>query len=55
MPEPLPLVEPVMIEAAPVPEPVMEIEPEPVLTAEPVYDPEDMDTPAYLRQGRLIN
>jgi len=48
-------VEPPMIEAAPLPLPEIEPEPEPVLTAEPVYDPDDMDTPAYLRQGRLIN
>jgi hypothetical protein len=22
---------------------------------EPAFDPEDLDTPAYLRQGRLLN
>jgi cell division protein FtsZ len=56
MPEPQPVFEPVMIEAPePEPEPEIAMEPEPVLAAEPVYDPDDMDTPAYLRQGRLIN
>jgi len=33
----------------PEPEPMMEAEPE------PAFDPEDLDTPAYLRQGRLLN
>ena len=43
---------PVMPEPEPVPEP----EPEPLLVAaEPAFDPEDLDTPAYLRQGRLLN
>ncbi len=46
-------------EPEPIPEPVQVIEeipePEPVIAAEPVYDPDDLDTPAYLRQGRLIN
>jgi cell division protein FtsZ len=43
------------------PEPVMqlepEIEPEPVMVAEPepILDMDDLDTPAYLRQGRLLN
>jgi len=37
--------------APPLPEP----EPIPVIEAEPVYDQDDLDTPAYLRQGRLIN
>ena len=34
-----------------------EQEPEPVVNGEPElpYDPEDVDTPAYLRQGRLLN
>jgi hypothetical protein len=34
-----------------------EIEPEPVLIAEaePLPDLDDLDTPAYLRQGRLLN
>jgi len=62
MPEPVLAAQPAMIEApapapvpVPMPEPEIEIAPEPVLAAEPVYDPDDMDTPAYLRQGRLIN
>jgi cell division protein FtsZ len=47
VPEPPPI-----IEAPPMPEP----EPEPMLIAtEPAYDPDDLDTPAYLRQGRLLN
>ena len=45
------------------PEPVMELAPEPepepeaVLVAdpEPILDMDDLDTPAYLRQGRLLN
>ena len=36
-------------EAAPEPAPVVNGEPE------PAFDPEDLDTPAYLRQGRLLN
>jgi len=47
--------EPVAID----PEPVLaaEPEPEPALIAEsdPVIDLDDLDTPAYLRQGRLLN
>lgn len=46
-------------EPAPIPAPVIEPEPEPepVLVAEPepVLDLDDLDTPAYLRQGRLLN
>jgi cell division protein FtsZ len=50
-------------EPAPAPAPPPEVkppapsqEPEPQIMAEdPVYDPDDLDTPAYLRQGRLIN
>jgi cell division protein FtsZ len=47
-PERMPFIEPE-------PEPVFE--PEPVMMAEPepVLDLEDLDTPAYLRQGRLVN
>jgi len=39
------------------PEPEVEPEPEPVLMAEPepVLDLDDLDTPAYLRQGHLLN
>ena len=44
-PEP-PAMEP---EPEPEPEPVLQVEPEPVL------DLDDLDTPAYLRQGRLLN
>jgi cell division protein FtsZ len=50
---------PVMEETPPAVEPPMppapQPEPEPVMAAEPVYDPDDLDTPAYLRQGRLVN
>jgi cell division GTPase FtsZ len=51
-PEPEPELE---FESEPEPEP--EIEPEPVLIAEaePLPDLDDLDTPAYLRQGRLLN
>ncbi len=38
---------PVQAEAAP--EPVVNGEPE------PPFDPDDLETPAYLRQGRLLN
>jgi len=49
-PEPEPVAEPVFAE--PQPEPVAgAAEPEP----EPVLDMDDLDTPAYLRQGRLLN
>jgi hypothetical protein len=36
---------------------VPEPEPEPALVAEaePMLDMDDLDTPAYLRQGRLLN
>ena len=47
---------------APLPEPMPEIqaaaeesEPEQVLNGEPMLDLDDLDTPAYLRQGRLLN
>lgn len=36
------------------PEPVAAAEPEPV-EAEASFDPDDLDVPAYLRQGRLLN
>ena len=42
----------------PTPEPVPIIEPEPrheLQEAEPLLDLDDLDTPAYLRQGRLLN
>jgi cell division protein FtsZ len=49
-PEPIPVIAP---EAPSYPEP----QPAPALVAEadPVLDLEDLDTPAYLRQGRLLN
>ncbi len=50
-PEPEPAVE--EIAAAPVPEP--EPEPEVIAEPEPMLDLDDLDTPAYLRQGRLLN
>ena len=37
--------------AAPEPEP----QPTPIAESEPVLDLDDLDTPAYLRQGRLLN
>jgi hypothetical protein len=37
--------------AEPDPDPESETEPEP----EPLLDLDDLDTPAYLRQGRLLN
>jgi len=50
-------VQPRLPEPEPEPEIMPEPEPEPVLMAdaEPVLDLEDLDTPAYLRQGRLLN
>ena len=36
-------------------EPVAAAPPEPEPEPEPLVDPEDLDTPAYLRQGRLLN
>lgn len=53
--------QPRLPEPEPEPEPVAEpepaLEPETVLMAEaePVIDLDDLDTPAYLRQGRLLN
>jgi cell division protein FtsZ len=47
--------------APPPPPPVMHVEPEPerdtpvMAEPEPVMDLDDLDTPAYLRQGRLLN
>jgi cell division protein FtsZ len=43
-----------------IPEPIIEPEPEPepvlvAADAEPMLDLDDLDTPAYLRQGRLLN
>jgi cell division protein FtsZ len=45
--------------AAYIPEPIVEPDPEPepalIAEAEPMLDMDDLDTPAYLRQGRLLN
>jgi cell division protein FtsZ len=51
LPEPEPVLE---VPPPPPPEPA---EPEPALIAEadPMVDMDDLDTPAYLRQGRLLN
>jgi cell division protein FtsZ len=62
LPEPEPWTEPVA-QAEPEPEPVMQLEPAVELEAEPAEEPEqepvldldDLDTPAYLRQGQLLN
>ncbi|HWB86731.1 MAG TPA: cell division protein FtsZ [Bryobacteraceae bacterium] len=53
LPEPVRAPEP----APEPPPPMMEPEPEPMLAVEPepVIDLDDLDTPAYLRQGRLLN
>jgi len=51
-PEPEPVIEEVAVAAA-VPEP--EPEPEVIAEPEPMLDLDDLDTPAYLRQGRLLN
>ncbi len=48
--------EPVVREAAAAQaEPAAETEPEMVAETEPMLDLDDLDTPAYLRQGRLLN
>ena len=55
--EPEPEPEPVMFEAVPEPEPepMVEPEPEPELEMEAEEsDEDDLDTPAYLRQGKLL-
>jgi cell division protein FtsZ len=49
-PEPEPVAEPVYA-APPEPEPA----PPPAVEAEPILDLDDLDTPAYLRQGTLLN
>ena len=51
-PEPEPVIEEVAVAAA-APEP--ELEPEVIAEPEPMLDLDDLDTPAYLRQGRLLN
>jgi len=57
-----PVIPVVRIQAPPEPEPVQEVqyaaeEVEPVkqVDGEPMLDLDDLDTPAYLRQGRLLN
>jgi len=52
--EPEPVFEEVRV---PEVEPELEPVPDPMLIAEadPVLDLDDLDTPAYLRQGRLLN
>jgi cell division protein FtsZ len=54
LPEPVPAPAPAQLF---VPEPISEPEPEPMLAAEaePMLDLDDLDPPAYLRQGRLLN
>jgi cell division protein FtsZ len=49
-PVPMPVVEEPVFEPEPEPEPLAMAEPE-----APVIDLDDLDTPAYLRQGRLLN
>jgi hypothetical protein len=51
-PQPAPVIAP---EPVPVVEPEPEPEPELMADAEPLADPDDLETPAYLRQGRLLN
>jgi len=51
-------VQPQLPEPEPEPEPFIEPEPEPepmLAESDPVLDLDDLDTPAYLRQGRLLN
>ena len=50
LPEPVPVPVP-----PPIVEPHIEPEPEMVTEAEPMLDLEDVETPAYLRQGRMLN
>jgi cell division protein FtsZ len=52
-PDPEPLPERIHVAAAPPPEP--EPAPIPIVEPEAVFDPDDLDTPAYLRQGTLLN
>jgi cell division protein FtsZ len=54
LPEPEPIPAPVFI-PEPEPEPEGEAEPAFIAEAEPMLDLDDLDTPAYLRQGRLLN
>jgi hypothetical protein len=50
-PDPEPLADLSYVAAAPEPEPA----PVPIVEPEPVLDLDDLDTPAYLRQGTLLN
>jgi cell division protein FtsZ len=43
------------VAAAPAAQPEAETEPTPIAEPDPVLDLDDLDTPAYLRQGRLLN
>ena len=54
-PEPEPFFPPAQPEPAPVIEPDPEPEPAMIAEADPMLDLDDLDTPAYLRQGRLLN
>jgi cell division protein FtsZ len=52
LPEPMmapPMMQPPAVIAEPEPEPEM------IAEAEPMLDLDDVETPAYLRQGRLLN
>ncbi len=53
MAPPMPAAPPAIVEPQPEPDP--EPEPEMIADAEPLLDLEDVETPAYLRQGRLLN
>jgi len=50
-PAPVFVAESIVATPAPQPEPIPVMEAEP----EPAFDPDDLETPAYLRQGRLLN
>jgi cell division protein FtsZ len=50
---PAPAPEPVPVVVQPEPEP--EPEPARITEAEPMMDSDDIETPAYIRQGRLLN
>jgi cell division protein FtsZ len=51
-PDPEPVPDHAYVAAPPVPEPAP---PPPVVEPDPVLDMDDLDTPAYLRQGTLLN
>jgi hypothetical protein len=56
---PPPVIQPRDLYVAPPPAPEPEPEPEPMVAEEEVaaamFDQDDLDTPAYLRQGKLLN